>query len=417
MGIAINNLFYVPLGGSTKVLKESIDSRNTGSKQESGTVLIYGDFKGSSRRKDFLKLAREKISNLKVFEEKFGNSMQEELLSSKVVLNVNYYSPGILATPRLWESLSAGNSVVSEKSLNWSEYPEICKLVEFVEEGQFDELIDRAQELLGAGTFDFEIKRELIQSSENRFRFMLARGLFGSGFADDDFYLSNMDIPPKRDDVKIVLSMPETTERRNRAVKSLPAEMIFFDGVKQVPGWIGCAKSYKFLSRALLNQGVSRVVICEDDVVLPPSYESDIKVIYDYLDSIGDDWDVFVGLSADFDYKTTIFDVQEFSGKRFIHCNKFTSMVFNIYSRRGLEKLSSWTTEDWNYDPNKTIDRFLNQESSLRVVSLDRDIFGHESELSSTLWDHSNSEYDSMIMRSKYIRYGLMQEWIDASEK
>jgi hypothetical protein len=267
-----------------------------------------------------------------------------------------------------------------------------------------------------AGTFDIEIKRELIQSSENRFRFMLARGLFGSGFADDDFYLSNMDISPTRDDVKIVLSMPETTERRNRAIKSLPVDMIFFDGVKQVPGWIGCATSYKLLSQFLLDQGVSRVVICEDDVVLPPSYDSDIRIIFEYLDSIKDEWDVFVGLTADFDYKTTIFDVQEFRGLRFIHCNKFTSTVFNIYNRSGLKKFTSWQFDDSIEDHRNTIDRFLNQDSNLRVISLDKNLCGHDSNLSSTIWDHSNEEYDSMIIRSNYIRYGLMNEWLEGSK-
>jgi hypothetical protein len=225
-----------------------------------------------------------------------------------------------------------------------------------------------------------------------------------------------MDISPKRDDVKIVLSMPETTERRNRAVMSLPAEMIFFDGVKQVPGWIGCAKSYKFLSQFLLDQGVSRVVICEDDVVLPPSYESDIRIIFEYLDSIEVEWDVFVGLTADFDYKTTIFDVQEFRGLRFLHCNNFTSTVFNIYNRSGLEKFASWHFDHSIEEQRNTIDRFLNQDSNLRVISLDKNLCEHDSNLSSTIWDHSNEEYDSMIIRSNYIRLGLIYEWLEGSK-
>jgi hypothetical protein len=268
-----------------------------------------------------------------------------------------------------------------------------------------------------AGTFDITTRRELIQSSEAHFRFMLARGLFGSGFADDHFYLSNMDISPKLDDVKIVLSMPETTERRYRAMKLLPRDMFFFDGVKQVPGWIGCAKSYKFLSQALLDQGVSRVVICEDDVVLPPTYESDIGVIFDYLDSIAGKWDVFVGLTADFDHETKIYDVQEFMANRFVHCNKFTSMVFNVFSRSGLEKFAKWEINESLSDEQNTIDRFLNRDSTLIVVTLDRDIFGHDTGADSTIWLHPNSEYNSMITRSRFIKLGLVSDWIEKSGK
>jgi hypothetical protein len=133
------------------------------------------------------------------------------------------------------------------------------------------------------------------------------------------------------------------------------------------------------------------------------------------LASLDNKWDVFVGLTADFDFKTNILDVQEFQGKRFIHTNKFTSMVFNIYSRSGLRKLASWKAEDSILHLDNTIDRFLNQDSSLRVICMDRDVFGHEGNLSSTIWGHSNTEYDSMIIRSHYIKIGLMHEWIENS--
>jgi hypothetical protein len=260
---------------------------------------------------------------------------------------------------------------------------------------------------------DFRSESAVMYSPENRFRFMLARALLGLGFADEKLLLANMDLSANRDDLTIVLSLPETTERRARAVESLPAKTIFFDGAKLSPGWVGSATSYKLLSTFLLNQGVSRVTICEDDVILPPSYDSDIRVVMDYLDSIEDTWDLFVGLTADFDYTTTITNVVEFKGRRFIHQNKFTSMVLNIYSRIGLEKISSWDAHNAKNGEN-TIDRFLNEGLSLNVISLDSNICGHDSKAVSTLWGAPNSDiYDSMILRSNYIRFGLMHEWLE----
>jgi len=49
----------------------------------------------------------------------------------------------------------------------------------------------------------------------------------------------------------------------------------------------------------------------------------------------------------------------------------------------------------------------------LRVVSLDKDIFGHDDEQNSTLWGIHNSDYNSMINRSIYIKKGLIQEWFE----
>jgi hypothetical protein len=152
--------------------------------------------------------------------------------------------------------------------------------------------------------------------------------------------------------------------------------------------------------------------VCEDDVVLPPSYEGDISVVLDYLDSIEHTWDVFVGLTADFYHNTRISKVQEFKDRRFIHCNKFTSTVLNIYSRAGLQKFASWAF-DGSIGQENTIDRFLNRDPNLRVITLDKNICGHDIESSSTIWGHSNAEYGSMIARSQYIRSGLMHEWLE----
>jgi hypothetical protein len=415
MGLSLDNVFYAPLGGSSTLFEECVAAPELERTSKSDVALVYGDFKGSSRRVNFLSLARRSLPSLKVIENTFGNSMRKELRSSGIVLDINYYSPGILATPRLWESLSLGNLVFSEKSLNWEEYPEVCELVNFTDEGDYEALVAKALEASESMISDVDRTRKWIQISEKRFRFMMSRALLGLGLVEESTYLENIELETDKAIVPLVLSLPETVERRERAVSSFPAQAKFFDGVKLSPGWVGCATSYKLLSTFLLAQGVSRAIICEDDAVLPPSYESDIRIIMDYLDSTEDDWDVFVGLTADFDYKTMIFDVQEFKGKRFIHSNKFTSTVFNIYSHSGLEKFASWQLDESVGQQENTIDRFLNQDSKLRVISLDKDIFGHDNRLSSTIWGHPNAEYDSMITFSKYIRYGLIYEWLDNS--
>jgi hypothetical protein len=181
-GVDPLKIYYVPLGGSSKVFMQSTKSRAKALARDK-KIMAYGWFTGSPRREKFIEYARDQIPSLIVHTDVFGGKMARELESSDVVVHINYYTPAILATPRLWESLSRGCQVVSEKALNWEEDPYLLGLVQFVDEDEFDLVRDRVNEVKRV---ELEEQHRLtpIEASEMRFRFMLARGLFGAGAID-----------------------------------------------------------------------------------------------------------------------------------------------------------------------------------------------------------------------------------------
>jgi hypothetical protein len=182
-GVDSQKIYYVPLGGSTDVFINSLRSRANALTRHK-KIIAYGWFTGSPRREKFVRYALEHMPSLIVHTDVFGEDMAKELESSDVVVHINYYSPAILATPRLWESLSRGCQVISEKALNWREDPYLLELVYFIDEDEFDLVRDRAFELAPVGSKTQE-RLATIRASESRFKFMLARGLLGVGAIHD----------------------------------------------------------------------------------------------------------------------------------------------------------------------------------------------------------------------------------------
>ncbi len=182
-GVDSQKIYYVPLGGSTKVFNQSMRSKAKALPRDK-KMMAYGWFTGSPRRESFVKYAMEQMPSLIVHTDVFGEEMAKELESSDVVVHINYYTPAILATPRLWESISRGCQVVSEKAMNWTEDPFLIKLVRFVDEESFDLIRDQLYELTTVGDEPRD-RLATIEESELRFRLMLAKGLFGVGVIDD----------------------------------------------------------------------------------------------------------------------------------------------------------------------------------------------------------------------------------------
>jgi hypothetical protein len=414
MGLERSKLFYVPLGGSSKVLKEARAKCLHDRKQdEARPPLVYGDFLSSSRRREFLEVARNQLPDVRLVNGKFGREMSEELFESSLVMNVNYYSPAILATPRLWEAISHGNQVASEKSINWKEYPELGEVVNFFDVGDFLGIAGWAKPQGHPIEPEWNSLERAVETSENRFRFMFVRALVGARLLRQDQFSRFLQLPTLSESSSIVLSLPETVERRNYFLEKRIPDAILFDGVKQDPGWVGCAKSYQEIARYLLSKGSRRAVICEDDVEVPENYLDLVRKVFRYLDKLGDEWDLFVGLVSDFDPRTTILGVEDFEGTRFVQFDRFTSTVFNIYSSRGLQRLANWSLDPERNVAENTIDRYLSGQEDLRVVALEFDVFGHDDKQMSTIWGFKNDTYSSMIEKSKNEKARLLQRFLE----
>lgn len=84
-------------------------------------VLFYGEFLKSPRRSEFLTALKQK-RDIKIVDgftvESFGNNIKSLLARTKVVVNHHYYENGQLEVVRLYEAMSYGCKVVSEKSID-----------------------------------------------------------------------------------------------------------------------------------------------------------------------------------------------------------------------------------------------------------------------------------------------------------
>ena len=72
-----------------------------------------------------------------------------------------------------------------------------------------------------------------------------------------------------------------------------------------------------------------------------------------HLDST--DWNVFCGVIADFNDNTEISNIVKFHNEEYIHINKMTSTVFNIYNKNFFKKMVNWDQNERDVDIN-TID-------------------------------------------------------------
>ena len=395
-GLKYPQVYYLPIGSSRNMYQPV---------EKKFDILFYGDYKSSPRRQKMLNALSEHF-NVKVVTEVFGSDMRELIRQSKLIVNLHYYQDALLELPRIHECLSLGVPVISESSHDQNNYPELAGAVRFFQEGSISEMIQAAKEILGNPPSPEDL-RTLVEKSSRRFEFMFERFLLGIECIHPDNLSSNFFLQEMAEEV--VLSLPETIERRRR-FQQLGIKVGIFDGIRKSPGWVGCALSYAYLARNALNTGVTRLTVMEDDVVLPRDFENKLKVIYEYLDKQAGEWDIFSGLVADIHAETQVLKTEMFKGICFVTINKVTSMVFNIYNERALHLLSSWDTTNFDVYQN-TIDRFLERQEDLRVIVTLPFLVGHDDMATSTLWNFSNRRYNKMINESQNVLKNKVQSY------
>ena len=120
-----------------------------------------------------------------------------------------------------------------------------------------------------------------------------------------------------------------------------------------------------------------------------------------HLDTRADDWDLFAGLITDLHPETRVQAVGPFGTSRMLQLDRMTAMVFNVYSRRGLAKLAQWNPSNFDSKFN-AVDRHLERQAALSVLTAIPYLVGHKEDLHSTLWKgQTNAIYDERISRSE----------------
>ena len=387
-----NKIYYMPLSYTNKPL----DCKN-----QQYDVLFYGD-SSSTRRKNILNALSEKFQ-VKIINNLFGDELKKELAKAKIIINIHYYENALLETTRLCEALTYSNAIIiSEKTEDMNEYPELMKTVDFVELDDLKELEEKISFYLNKNEHT-ERLQEIVKFKQLPtifnyyfYRFWLAHDII----TFDKFYELAGQSLTLQDDFWC-LSLPESRSRRESFDKDNKYNIRYFPALRNKIGWIGCGMSYKFMLRKAKEMNLPLVQICEDDVQFPKDFTNKLNRIKTYLTINNEKWDVFSGLIADVSNDTEINKIDMSEYGEYIYIDRLTSTVFNIYNNSFFGALEDWDPS--NRDTSNTIDRYIENKCITSVVTTYPFLVNQKEELNSTLWgtDRSNNVYTDMIERSK----------------
>ncbi|GAA5622928.1 hypothetical protein Brsp04_02820 [Brucella sp. NBRC 12952] len=407
-GLRYPNIHYIPIGAS---LNEAVVGSAQPKKYD---FLFYGDSLSSPRRRKFLERLQEKYS-IRICNDLFGDELYTVIKESKIVINIHYYEGALLEMPRICECISLGVPVLSEGTSDQDEYPELQGAVKFFDEGSIEDMMACASEMLENLQMTYKAIETAVSVSAARFNFMMDRFLTAVGVVPANVILDRPIYIARKSNF-FALSLPETIERRRIIAQTLPDGCELFDGIRHSLGWIGCGGSFNALSRYALANGVSRLIVIEDDVELPDNFNDILYEVTAYLDERKSDWDIFSGLMADVHSDAKILSVDHSGGRTYVTINKMTSTVFNIYNESALKLLSQW--DPLNTDPvTNTIDRYLECRDDLQIVVAVPFIVGHKEEAASTLWGFENERYTPMIAEAQRKIEALVRKWKGAYRK
>ena len=403
--ISYPHVHYLPIGASSTLIADH------GEIEKEYDFLFYGDSYSSTRRRKMLDVLQAHFK-VKICNEIFGDDMHDLIRKTRAVINLHYYENALLETPRIQECLSLGVPLLSETAQNQDEFPELNGAVTFFEEGSIEAMLIAAREILdNIDTATAQVAKSVAASSK-QFRFMLDRFLVAidalpaSHWQDNSIYLEWEDQP-------ISLSLPETIERRTIFNSSAHEDCIIFDGIRHPLGWVGCGLSYKTLAMKALSHGLPQLTVFEDDAIFTTDHTDKVEIVRRYLRSRAEPWDIFAGVIASVHPNTKILSVEELDGIAFVTIDHMTSMVYNIYNRSALELLAQW--DPMNTDPHtNTIDKFLENQTTVQVVVAVPFLVGHREEVQSTLWGFQNNTYSKMIAESEAKIITLARDWTDA---
>ncbi|HBB8986735.1 TPA: hypothetical protein JTO66_004500 [Escherichia coli] len=399
-GIPYQKLFYMPISSFPDYPAHLADNGYVLDDQKGdihADVLFYGD-PNCERRKAYLQELKKHF-NVTVASEVFGDKLTRMVKNAKVVVNIHYYENALLETTRLYETISLGTPVVSESSSDIVEHEDLQDVIDFCPIGDIPAMVEKIQNLLSDKEY-YNGRKEKIKhftNVDNKNNYYLRRYLlsidklnfsqYKSIFSFEQFQTG--DVP------RLCLSLSETPVRRKAFFASPSHGFQFFEGIRYRIGWIGCGMSYKYMLSGMLASKAEMGIICEDDVIFPVDYDNKLNKIINHLKSTEAKWHIFAGIIAHLHEDTKVMD-----GIEYIYIDKMTSMVMNIYSRRGMDLISQWDEKNIDAETN-TIDRYVESAQDLVVVTTLPFLVGYAEEQQSTLWGFENSQYTSLIKASE----------------
>lgn len=392
-GLSFKQIYYTPISYIP-------DYAATAPVEKEYDVLFYGDA-NNERRREYLAALKNKYKT-KVISNQFGETLYNEIAKAKLIVNIHYYEGALLETTRIYECLSRDALVISESSSDIEDHKNLSNIVDFTTIGDIDEMLDRVDFWLCDNTRrekKIAENRTTLRNSSDDFEYYFQRFLLATDHIDFDRFYDIAGHNIKFETDYVCLGLPESIERKKDFEQDNKIGFQYFPGLRHSIGWIGCGLSYKFILRKAYEQNFESITVCEDDVEFLEGWKEKFDEIHSYLAREGKNWDVFSGLIANLHSDTNITAVEAFDDYELIHIDKMISMVLNTYNASVFPKVMKW---DENFrDPYKnTIDRFIENQANIDVITTAPFLVGHKEELTSTLWGFKNTQYTDLINAS-----------------
>ncbi|MFK3841193.1 hypothetical protein [Serratia sp. NPDC087055] len=404
-GVPYQKLFYMPVSSYDRYaehLSHTGYNLQPAKDEQPIDVLFYGD-PNCERRQNYLQQLSKRF-NVYIASEVFGQDLTRLVQRAKLIVNIHYYEDALLETTRLYETLSLGTPIVSETSSDIQHHDNLTSVIDFAAVGDIDAMADKIERLLADDSFYMRRRQDIADFTRKDMQFdnYFKRYLLANDLIDFQAYKSSVDfIPHNEVDIpKLCLSLTETPVRKQAFLSKPTHGFQVIEGVRHRIGWIGCGMSYKYMLSTLADRKTEMAMICEDDVLFPTDFDIQLEKVVGHLRTTEWDWHVFAGIIAHLHDDTSILAVKEIDGIEYVYINRMTSMVMNIYSRRGIELISQW--DEKNIDSqNNTIDRYLESAPGLTVVTTLPFMVGYAEDQHSTLWGFVNTQYTDMIRNSE----------------
>ncbi|WP_312939379.1 hypothetical protein [Stutzerimonas balearica] len=395
-GLSYRQMYFMPIG----YLGDYPANRPASPSEKEYDVLFYGDAT-CDRRKAFIARIEEKYQ-VKVIGNLFGEALYEELRKAKVLINVHYYEGALLETTRIYESLSLDCLIVSESSVDIDEHENLQDIVDFVDIGNADAMLERLDYWLADDQRREEKviqNRQQLDAQPDWFEFYFQRFLLATENIDfDTFYrLAGHNVRFEGD--FLCLGLPESVERRKGFMADNRYGIQYFPGLRHELGWVGCGMSYKFIMRKAKEQRLPHITVCEDDVEFLEGWEDKYRTVKAHLVEHAGGWDVFSGFIADLHDNTRVLDMTEVGELEIVHIDHMVSAVLNVYNAGFYDAILRWDETDHDVHTN-AIDRYMENQEHIRVFTVHPFLVGHKEEQHSTLWGFQNSRYNALIVES-----------------
>lgn len=394
--ISTSKLYYQPIGCT--LLKKEKQQDLLEYKYD---IIFYGDT-NNQRRKLYIEEISKKY-NIKIINNLFGEEMWKELSQARIVLNIHYYENALLETTRLYECLSNHTLIISEKSSDIGQYPDLQKLVDFCEVGNINQMLEKIDYWLTNPVAFKQRKKEIELFSINQKNdsfFFFSRFLLAIDLIDfETCYQNTKDIWQPTYNFWC-LGLPESVERADEFLseKAKYPHIFKFPGLRHRISWIGCGLSYKYITRYALDHNYPHLTVCEDDVLFPQNFEYQYQNITNYLKNSHISWDIFSGHLTDLHPNAEAKIIHHIDQYQVIKTDYCTGMVFNIYHPKILKSISEW--ENTNIDlENNAIDRYIDSLDHLEVITTPPFFVKHKEYIKTTLWD--KSDYNEMVSNSE----------------